>query len=101
MYEDTVSIDVPSADPVSPYAQSIKAKGVSDDPRRERLWVSQRITNRLNLRSSCIALLLQFVFLKAKPGGLSNTLCDRPLQASQGADAIQSMLVFSYYLLSG
>ena len=85
-----------NAEPVSPYAQRMSANGVNEDPRRESVWVAHNNMKLLNFFSSFIALLL-IGFMKQSLADLFIFApCGRPLQASQGAVAIQSIKAFSY-----
>ena len=74
----------------------MSAKGVNEDPRRESVWVAHSNMKLLNFFSSFIALLL-VGFLKQSLADLFILApCGRPLQASQGAVAMQSMKDLSY-----
>ena len=74
----------------------MSANGVNEDPRRESVWVAHNNMKLLNFLSSFIALLL-IGFVKQSLADLFILApCGRPLQASQGAVAIQSIKAFSY-----
>ena len=98
-YDDTVRSAVLSADPVSPYAQRMSANGVNEDPRRESVWVAHNNMKLLNFLSSFIALLL-IGFVKQSLADLFILApCGRPLQASQGAAAMQSIEIILLSIL--